>query len=103
MDVPKTRVIVAVVGQMVIQGTCTGHLNGQVVTMLVKIQSVVRYHVYNWTTVYYVESLIVAIVGQMVGYIQDTCTGHLNGQVVSMVLIRCVVSSREYTQTLMLH
>ena len=101
MDVPKTRVIVAVVGQMVIQGTCTGPLNGQVVAMLVKIQLVDRYHVYTWTTVYYVESLIVAVVGQMV--IQGTCTGHLNGQVVSMVLIRCVVSSREYTQTLMLH
>ena len=51
MDVPKTRVIVAVVGQMVIQGTCTGHLNGQVVAMLVKILLVVRYHVYNWTTI----------------------------------------------------
>ena len=45
--------------------------------------------------------VVVAVVGQMV--IQGTCTGHLNGQVVSMVLIRCVVSSREYTQTLMLH
>ena len=95
MDVPKTRVIVAVVGQMVIQGTCTGHLNGQV-------QSVVRYHVYNWTTI--LRGIIDRTCRWSDGRIHPgTCTGHLNGQVVSMVLIRCVVSSREYTQTLMLH